>query len=159
MSHVCFNTCMPSSCNASSSKQEKNALLHMYVFEHCLDILRNGVWKSPKYSVLPHKEQIRVVNWICSQWKHTLWMPSCKDRKPDSFLLNRAVEEIHVAVHVWITTIPLFQPSHLVLWLMQIIYFRHVIMRDFCGIVKSLKLYANFWSWRQKTLFLQGWTR
>lgn len=38
-------------------------------------------------------------------------MPSCKDRKPDSFLLNRAVEEIHVAVHVWITTIPLSQPS------------------------------------------------
>lgn len=79
----------------------------MYVFEHCLDILRNGVQKSPKYSVLPHKEQTRVVNWIWSQWKHTLWLPSCKDRKPDSFLLNRDVEEIHVAVQVWITTIPL----------------------------------------------------
>lgn len=38
-------------------------------------------------------------------------MPSCKDRKSDSFRLNRDMEEIHVALRVWIATIHISQSS------------------------------------------------
>lgn len=161
MSHVCFNTCVASPCNVSISRQAENTFLNVHVFGHCLDTFRNGVSESPKYSVLSRKEQIRAVSWICSQWKHTVWMPSCKDRKPDSFLLSRVMEEIHVAVRVWIATIHISQPSH-ALTDGEKKHFMHAVAPSCCSVDEPLNfLHASILSCREKTLPLQppNWTR